>query len=174
MWALLVLRASYLAVELHARAATLASLSPRDLYSVNLGSVVGCETSIRPLYPAHQWFFGPPGQQHRRWSERDGWRSPVPQLKVFVECVICIGRAGRCGARGAFGSGGSSHRLLGLFFLRPLLATYRASQFFLSTAAHATHSLSPRQHEKSPLINYCFLPNKQQSEPRSPVIYTLK
>lgn len=51
MWALPVLRTGYLAVEFHARAATLASLSPRDLYSVNLGSVVGCETSIRAPLP---------------------------------------------------------------------------------------------------------------------------
>lgn len=50
MWALPVLRTrGYLAaVEFHAHAATLGSLSPCDLYLVNLGSDVRCETSIRP------------------------------------------------------------------------------------------------------------------------------
>ncbi|XP_075980394.1 odd-skipped family member drumstick isoform X1 [Anticarsia gemmatalis] len=49
MWALPVLRTrGYLAaVEFHAHAASLGSLSPCDLYLVNLGSVVRCETSIR-------------------------------------------------------------------------------------------------------------------------------
>lgn len=161
------------AVGFHARAATLASLSPRDLYSVNLGSVV-CETSIRPPLPLTSVILRTSGaaasalERKRRLAVAGAAAKGIRRMRDLYRA-----EGGR-GARGAFGSGGSSHRLLGLFFLRPLLATYRASQFFLSTAAHATHSLSPRQHEKSPLINYCFLPNKQQSEPRSPVIYTLK
>lgn len=55
MWALPVLRTrGYLAAaEFHAHAASLGSLSPCDLYLVNLGSVVRCETSIRtPPSPA--------------------------------------------------------------------------------------------------------------------------
>lgn len=50
MWALPVLRTrSYLgAVEFHAHAASSGSLSPCDLYLVNLGSVVRCKTFIRP------------------------------------------------------------------------------------------------------------------------------
>ncbi|CAH2266457.1 jg23604 [Pararge aegeria aegeria] len=50
MWALPVLRTrSYLGtVEFYAHAASSGSLSPCDLYLVNLGSVVRCETFIRP------------------------------------------------------------------------------------------------------------------------------
>lgn len=78
MWALPVLRArSYLAAaEFHAHAASSGSLSPCDLYLVNLGSVVRCETSIRPLRPANVGLQH--GSERQHWSERDNRQSPAP------------------------------------------------------------------------------------------------
>lgn len=158
MWALPVLRTrSYLgAVEFHAHAASSGSLSPRDLYSVNLGSVFRCETFIRPPSSRER---GLPTHQRRRESEKDGRRSPAPWLKVFVECVICIERAGAARGAGRVRKRWQLPSTPGVILPQATAAraTYQASQFFPSTAPHATHSLSPCQHEKSPLINYCFL-----------------
>lgn len=90
--------------------------------------------------------------------DRDGKKLSGWYSKVFVECAISIGRRrgvrARAGRRrfGSGGSGSGSHRLPGLFFLRPL-SWVRDEPVF--TSAHAKHSLRLRQHEKSlPLINY--------------------
>lgn len=75
MWALPVLRTrSYLgAAVFHAHAASSDSLSPCDLYLVNLGSVVK-----RPLGPFVPRSSEHPAQQRQHWSERDDTRSPMP------------------------------------------------------------------------------------------------
>lgn len=164
------------AVEFHARAATLGSLSPSDLYSVNLGSVVGCETSIRPPPSRATVILRTSGAAAaavvgKRWLVVAG--AAAKGIRRMRDLYRAGGR--RRGVRGAFGSGGSQLPSTPGVILPQATgarATYQASQFFLSTAAHATHSLSPCQHEKSPLINYCFLPNKKQSQTRSRLIYT--
>lgn len=132
MWALPVLRTrSYLvATEFHAHAASSGSLSPCDLYLVNLGSVVRCETSIRPLRPAQQWASSTAAAA-LEWKGQQAIDGAVAEgIRRMRDLYRAGGR--RRGVRGAFGSGGSSHRLLGLFFLRPLLLelrTKRASFF---------------------------------------------
>lgn len=176
MWALPVLRTrGYLAaVEFHAHAASLGSLSPCDLYLVNLGSVVRCETSIRTP-PSRATVILRTSSAAAPALERKRWLAVVGAVAKGIRRMRDLYRAGGGGA----GCGDVRKRWQlpstpGVILPQATAAraTYQASQFFLSTAPHATHSLSPCQHEKSPLINYCFLLQTQQSPPRSRVIYT--
>lgn len=175
MWALPVLRTrSYLgAVEFHAHAASSGSLSPRDLYSVNLGSVFRCETFIRPPSSRER---GLPTHQRRRVSEKDGRRSPAPWLKVFVECVICIERAGA--ARGA-GRGARSEAVAapidswGYSSSGHCCSSYVPGEPVFSVHRTARHTLvKPVPTREVATNKLLFFTALEQSTPRSRLIYT--
>lgn len=73
--------------------------------------------------------------------EREGRQAVTGAVAKGIRRMRDLYRAGGsavCGARGAFGSGGSSHRLLGLFFLRPLLLELRTKRASFFCPPHRT------------------------------------
>lgn len=175
MWALPVLRTSYLAVEFHARAATLASLSPCDLYSVNLGSVVGCETSIRPPLPRASVIL----QTSRAAAsalEWKRWQVVAGAATKGIRRMRDLYRAG-----GAVRGAGCFRKRWQLpstpgVILPQATASYVSGEPVFSVHRSARHTLVKPEPTREVAANkLLFLPNKPQSHPRSPsVINTLK